>query len=716
MAGEIFISYRRADQAWARLLHAQLQAEGVEAWYDAQVEAGEDWRVATAQALEDSRIFVLLFSSNAALSSDIAKELAAATLEKKLIIPVRLENIAPKGAFLYELASRNWINAYENTEVKLAELAKGLAQMVRTGSRNENVLPFERTVGKETPASRRWMVLAAAAAVIAASAIAAWWLWPAPHWTVESSRPFISTLALEGEPAFSPDGKILAYSTGANTLSRKIYVRNVAGGDGIKISSDAYDDVSPSWSPDGTRIAYVARKEGEPCRIMVATVPAGGTRQAGRCASEQVTSVCWQPGTSFLYYFERVGNEGNFIFRLDLDSGSRVRLATPAANRQIITYLQCSPDGKSLLYLWGLTAGTDAIAVRDLASGMSRMLATIPNTGSASWSEDSRAVLASVTSGIGSEITAYPLDGAAPYGFYATTINVTHLAAGVGGLLALETDASRLNLARATPAPRAQPDVIDPANGRSWAPTFAPDGTLAFLSNRSGTNAVWMIKPGAAPSLLYDAGRTDLFRLEFSPDGTQLAAAIAREKGITIKILTADGGTVMSFDSPTLGFGNPTWTPDGKSVIVWDRPSLNQVRVPLDDPAKRIPLAATPPWEGFAARSNGFFGTKLATGGIWQIGKEPRLISSKYPRDFEPPITFRGDDVLLPDFNDPGGPRILAQPLAGGQDRVLAYGPGALAGIGQDSKMAVNPKTGEVIYVASVQGDTNIDLLTLARH
>src|ERR1700733_16304943 len=121
MAGEIFISYRRADRAWARLLHAQLQAEGVEAWYDAQVGAGQDWRSATAKALKASRIFVLLFSSNAAQSSDIAKELAAAVFEKKLIIPVRLENVAPSGAFLYELASRNWINAYEDTEAKLAE-------------------------------------------------------------------------------------------------------------------------------------------------------------------------------------------------------------------------------------------------------------------------------------------------------------------------------------------------------------------------------------------------------------------------------------------------------------------------------------------------------------------------------------------------------------------------------------------------------------------
>src|SRR5258705_11064013 len=159
MAGEIFISYRRADESWARLLHSQLRAEGVEAWYDAHVAAGEDWRIATAKALQASQIFVLLFSENAAQSGDIAKELAAAVFEKKLIIPVRLENISPSGAFLYELASRNWVNAFENTEAKLAGLAKGLANLVRTGARDANTLPFYHSDGGRftPPLSRKSM-------------------------------------------------------------------------------------------------------------------------------------------------------------------------------------------------------------------------------------------------------------------------------------------------------------------------------------------------------------------------------------------------------------------------------------------------------------------------------------------------------------------------------------------------------------------------------
>ncbi len=186
MAGEIFISYRRADETWARLLHKQLRAEGIEAWYDAHVGPGQDWRLATARALEDSKIFVLLFSASAAQSSDIAKELAAATHEKKLIVPVRLENIAPRGAFLYELASRNWINAYENTEATLAELAKGLAQLVRTGAQDESALPYERPAGhgKQQSAPRRWLsrpvITGVAFAVFASFAAAAWLLRPAP--------------------------------------------------------------------------------------------------------------------------------------------------------------------------------------------------------------------------------------------------------------------------------------------------------------------------------------------------------------------------------------------------------------------------------------------------------------------------------------------------------------------------------------------------------
>ena len=721
MAGEIFISYRRADRAWAQMLHSQLRAEGVEAWYDAHVGAGEDWRVATAKALESAAIFVLLFSESAAQSSDIAKELAAAVLEKKLIVPVRLENIAPKGAFLYELASRNWINAYDDTEAKLAELAKGLAHLVRSGARDESALPFEHTESRGKPSRRRLFVAAAAGTVLAASAVAAWFLWPQAKWTVDSSRPFISTLALEGEPSFSPDGKMLAYASGADTASRKIHVRNVAGGNGIKVTSDAYDDGSPSWASDGARLAYIARKAGEPCRIMVTSVPAGEARQVGRCARSESSAVSWQRNSSFLYFLDRAKPTDakrsglDVPVRLDLNSGEQVMLADPSKTPLLTPrYLECSPDGKSLLLVGRENASTLALVIHDLASGTERVLGKIPVSGAAVWAEDSRSVLAATARGIGSEITAYPIDGAAPYKVYAAAVNVSHLATGTGGLLALETDPSRRNLARARATPADQPDIIDPVNGKTWAPTFAPDGTLAFLSNRSGTNAIWTIKPGGAPALLYDAGFTPAFRLEFSPDGKYLVMPVATNDGVDLHILTADGAPVTNFHSTALGSGAPTWTADSKAVIGLDKTLYTYMRIDIANPAQRRP-AASRGWSAIIYHGGATFAMPFGNGGYWQIAPQSRLISAKYPVSWDAPPALLGEDLLVPDFEAAGTPRILAQPLAGGPDRVLAYAPGAQTEQGSQSKMAVNPKTGEIIYEAAVQSDTNIDLLTLSK-
>ena len=718
MAGEIFISYRRSDEAWARLLHALLQAEGVEAWYDAQVGAGQDWRKATARALEDSQIFVLLFTSNAAESNDIAKELAAATLEKKLIIPVRLEDIAPKGAFLYELASRNWINAFENTEAKLAELAKGLAHLVRTGARDESVLPFDRAGDSQAPRKslKPVLIAAAAIAIIASSAVAIWLLWPQKRWTVESSRPFISTLALEDFPAFSPNGAMLAYTSGPEGGQRQIYVRNLTAGEGLKIAGDAYDDTSPTWSSDGARIAYVAQEPGEPCHIMVATVPAGEAHEAGRCAYAQGSSVAWQPGTPFVYSVEHGGSKGDTIFRLNLETGQREVIVAKSALRDIITGLRCSPDGKWLAYVIG-----GRIIVRDLASGTEKTLSNVSEQGnwntSLAWSEDSLTVLTGTSGDVGgSEITAHPLSGAAPYSVYSTATKIGNFATG-GGLLALETDISRSSLARAGTSPAAQPDVIDPANGLTWSPSFAPDGTLAFLSNRSGTNAIWLMKPGAAPVMLYDGGISAMRRVRFSPDGTKLAVAIETTQSVTFKIMTRAGASLSSFEMPSLGLGLPGWTPDSKAVLVFDRHVRRTMLIPIDNPAQRRPFAA-PHWVGISVRKDGTFAIRADRRGIWRIDGGIKQINTAYPGGsgfYLPPLAFRGNDVLVPQYDPGNTPRILGQPVAGGPSRAIAYAPGAVIGDGFQSDFAVNPMTDEIVYTAQVSRDTNIDLLTLAR-
>jgi hypothetical protein len=139
------------------------------------------------------------------------------------------------------------------------------------------------------------------------------------------------------------------------------------------------------------------------------------------------------------------------------------------------------------------------------------------------------------------------------------------------------------------------------------------------------------------------------------------------------------------------------------------------MRIPIDNGAKPVPFAP-PHWVGIAVRGDGTFATRADKPGIWRIDGEIRLINSVYPAYYEPPLAFRGNDVLVPDYSADGAPRILAQPVSGGPSREIARAPGAVNRGAFQSDFAVNPVTGEIIYTAEVSRDTNIDLLNLAKH
>ena len=179
-------------------------------------------------------------------------------------------------------------------------------------------------------------------------------------------------------------------------------------------------------------------------------------------------------------------------------------------------------------------------------------------------------------------------------------------------------------------------------------------------------------------------------------------------------MITRAGATVSRFQLPSLGLGLPNWTPDSKAVLVFDRHTLSTMRVPIDNPAKQAAFAQ-PHWVGITVRKDGTFATRADKPGIWRIDGTVKQINGDYPRYYDPPLAFRGDDVLVPAIRcrATGAIRIFAQPVTGGPSRPLAFAPDAMS---RGFEMAVNPVNGDIIYVASISHDTNIDLLTLAKH
>jgi hypothetical protein len=131
---DIFLSYRRADQVVARKVVEALEARGLRVWWDQKIEGGEDWRDAIVDNLTRSAVLVILFSEDCNDSKQLRKELAIADTMDKEIVPVLIEDTQPKGHFLYELASRNWIQIHPHPERKGEELAQRLESVVRNAS------------------------------------------------------------------------------------------------------------------------------------------------------------------------------------------------------------------------------------------------------------------------------------------------------------------------------------------------------------------------------------------------------------------------------------------------------------------------------------------------------------------------------------------------------------------------------------------------------
>jgi hypothetical protein len=122
VGSELFLSYSRADRPLAEQFVKTAAERGVNVWYDEDIEGGRDWRERIVAALGSAKALVILFSEHSNDSRQLIKELAVADNMQKQVIPVLISNCEPKGPYLYELASRNWIPIYPNPESKLAWL------------------------------------------------------------------------------------------------------------------------------------------------------------------------------------------------------------------------------------------------------------------------------------------------------------------------------------------------------------------------------------------------------------------------------------------------------------------------------------------------------------------------------------------------------------------------------------------------------------------
>jgi hypothetical protein len=112
VAHDVFISYSAKDKATADAVCATLESEGIRSWIAPRdVVPGMEWGECIIEAIEQTRVMVLVFTADADASPQIRREVERAVNHGVAILPLRIENVMPGRALEYFIGNVHWLDA-----------------------------------------------------------------------------------------------------------------------------------------------------------------------------------------------------------------------------------------------------------------------------------------------------------------------------------------------------------------------------------------------------------------------------------------------------------------------------------------------------------------------------------------------------------------------------------------------------------------------------
>ncbi len=263
-----------------------------------------------------------------------------------------------------------------------ARQARYIQTLPTTGYRFIAGVRLVRTEGAPAQARARrpvWMWITAAAGVILAASG-----WLILRRSGEPSPSELRLVQLTTSPgldigaSFSPDGKSFVYCSNRSGQF-EIYRRLVASSTGeIQVTGDGKQNIEPAWSPDGKWIAYHSVAQHG---IWLVPVAGGSPRRLTAFGSAPAWSpdgsqIAFRSSEPFSFAWNDLGGAGGWqstIWTVAAD-GSQLRQVTdsrnPAGQHAMPTW---SPDGKRLIFVV-MAPNEYSIRSLDLASGKIEML------------------------------------------------------------------------------------------------------------------------------------------------------------------------------------------------------------------------------------------------------------------------------------------------------------------------------------------------------
>jgi TIR domain len=125
---DIFISYKREEQATARKLAIALESEGWTVWWDPKLRAGERFNDVIEKALKESNCVVVIWSKRS-VESQYVKHEANYALRRNKLVPIVIEEVELPFRFedLHTLSLLEWDGSKDFSEFR--KLVQDIAQL-----------------------------------------------------------------------------------------------------------------------------------------------------------------------------------------------------------------------------------------------------------------------------------------------------------------------------------------------------------------------------------------------------------------------------------------------------------------------------------------------------------------------------------------------------------------------------------------------------------
>jgi PQQ-dependent catabolism-associated CXXCW motif protein len=191
---KIIITYSSKDKQVAETVCDALERRGLVCWISCRdVRPGQNYQEQIVRTIRAVRVMVLVFTANANNSNEIKKELALASQSNLVVIPVRIEDVAPNEAFAYEFATRQWIDLFDDWESSITRLIEQIVSIIEDdppvhpanaapgatggaaglpGSASAKPRAGPRRAASTSWPASRWVMIAGVVVIIAASAVA----------------------------------------------------------------------------------------------------------------------------------------------------------------------------------------------------------------------------------------------------------------------------------------------------------------------------------------------------------------------------------------------------------------------------------------------------------------------------------------------------------------------------------------------------------------